>query len=255
MTAKSYAKVNATLKITEKRGMYHEIYSRFVVVQNLYDTMSFVKNDTKSFNIIGKFDCALEQNTIYKAYMELKKVVDNKKLDNFFQEYALHVDKQIPAYAGLGGGSSNAATFLHMIINVLELDISEEIEMQMASNIGADVAFFMTGLDSANVSGIGEIIEPFEEDLFTVATFTPDIKISTPSVYQEYRKNFYNPIGESEVKRLKAMSTKEMLETYSLEEANDLYLPALNLHPELASHVKKNYFFSGSGSTFFRGEF
>jgi len=255
MTYNAFAKVNITLKVTAKRGNYHEIYSRFVLVNNLFDTLSFVKNETSSFNILGNFDCAIEQNTIYKAYLQLLKVADEKRVQDFFNTYAINVDKSIPAFAGLGGGSSNAATFLKMAIDELELTIKPDIQMQMASNVGADVAFFMSGYQSANVSGIGEIIDEYQEDIVQVDTYTPDVKISTPAVYQEYRKNFYTPLSSQEVNNLSQMSSKEMLETYSIDEANDLYKPAITIHPELALHVKKDYFFSGSGSSFFRGEF
>ena len=68
---RAYAKVNIFLKITGTRGDYHEIVSRFMRVDSLYDELCFVPKDTQEFEILGDFECETQQNTIYKAYMAL----------------------------------------------------------------------------------------------------------------------------------------------------------------------------------------
>ncbi len=111
---RAYAKVNIILKITGTRGNYHEIISRFMRVDSLYDELSFVAKDEESFKIIGDFDCTTEQNTIYKAYTALREVTASNALEKLMRTYAVEVKKSIPAFAGLGGGSSDAATYLKM---------------------------------------------------------------------------------------------------------------------------------------------
>jgi 4-diphosphocytidyl-2-C-methyl-D-erythritol kinase len=78
---RAYAKVNIFLKITGKRGDYHEILSRFMLVKNLFDELSFVPRVEKDapFEIIGTFSCAMEQNTIYKAFVALCEVLGQTK--------------------------------------------------------------------------------------------------------------------------------------------------------------------------------
>ena len=114
MERKSYAKVNIFLKIAGKRDNYHELVSRFVRVHSLYDVISFVKTNKKAFEIIGDFGCKLESNTVYKAY-NLLKAYDG--VEEYFLTHSVKVEKNIPEFAGLGGGSSNAATFLIMVKN------------------------------------------------------------------------------------------------------------------------------------------
>lgn len=108
----AHAKVNIFLRIVGTRGNYHELYSRFMRVRDLYDTLSFVpKQTTQAFELIGDFNCALEHNTLYKIYRVLQEQGFSKEIERVMQTYALHVKKQIPTGAGLGGGSSDAATF------------------------------------------------------------------------------------------------------------------------------------------------
>jgi len=252
---KAYAKVNIFLKITGKRDNYHEIISRFMRVSSLYDELSFVAKDTPEFKIIGSFSCQTKQNTIYKAYISLLDYLDeNKKesLKNLVKKYALHVDKKIPAFAGLGGGSSDAATFLHMCNEVLHLGLSLNELATIGLHVGADVPFFVYGYDSANVGGIGEIVEEFKEPLLNFEIFTPNIEISTPKVYTIYRENFYEPIDGFKTDELKKTTSLDVLKTMSADEANDLFKPALQEYKELKNHYKHGYYFSGSGSSFFK---
>ncbi|WP_373073279.1 4-(cytidine 5'-diphospho)-2-C-methyl-D-erythritol kinase [Sulfurimonas sp.] len=249
---KAYAKVNTFLKITGVRGDYHEIISRFMRVENLYDELSFEKKEIQDFKIIGDFSCTTEQNTIYKAYTALLKYTKSESLKNLMQTYAVKVDKSIPAFAGLGGGSSDAATYLKMCNEVLHLDLSIKELAEIGLEVGADVPFFIYGYDSANVGGIGEIVEKYDEALLNFDVCTPKVEISTPKVYKSYRANFFDPIDETEVKRLKNTTSLEILNSYTPEEANDLFKPALKEYPELKKHQKDGYYFSGSGSSFFK---
>ncbi|MBL0708418.1 MAG: 4-(cytidine 5'-diphospho)-2-C-methyl-D-erythritol kinase [Sulfurimonas sp.] len=250
-TYKAYAKVNIFLKITGKRDGFHEIISRFMRVNSLYDELSFIKKTSKKFEIIGNFSCSTKQNTIYKAYEALKQSIKSDSLEKLMQTYAIKVDKRIPAFAGLGGGSSDAATYLHMCNEALNLGLSKNELASIGSKVGADVAFFIYGYNSANVSGIGEIVQEYKEEIMDFKIFTPDIEISTPKVYKSYRKNFYSPIDAKEIESLKNMDSINILNNMSADEANDLLKPAILEYTELKKHSKDGYFFSGSGSSFF----
>jgi len=254
---KAFAKVNIFLKVTGKRGNYHEIISRFMRVSNLYDELSFVPKEElgiapRDFSILGDFSCTTEQNTIYKAYVALREATQSQALERLMQSYAIKVEKQIPAFAGLGGGSSDAATYLKMCNEVLHLGLSLNELAAVGLKVGADVPFFIYEYVSANVSGIGEIVEPFEEDALEIVTRTPAIEISTPKVYGCYSRDFYNPIDGFKVEEFKKITSKDALESLSATEANDLFAPALKLYPELQEHYQEGDFFSGSGSSFFQ---
>ncbi|MFK5938777.1 MAG: 4-(cytidine 5'-diphospho)-2-C-methyl-D-erythritol kinase [Sulfurimonas sp.] len=254
---KAYAKVNIFLKITGKRDNYHEIISRFMKVKDLYDELSFVPKEdidakANEFKIIGDFSCQTQQNTIYKAYFALKKATASSALENLMQTHAVGVKKNIPAFAGLGGGSSDAATYLKMCNEVLDLGLSLNELAQIGLSVGADVPFFIYGYDSANVSGIGEVVEEFKEELLDIETYTPKVEISTPKVYTIYREDFYNPIDGFKREELKNTPSIEILKTMSPTEANDLFAPALQGYKELKQHYQVGYHFSGSGSSFFK---
>jgi len=254
---KAYAKVNIFLKITGTRGEYHEIISRFMRVPNLYDELSFVSKEesggrANEFKIIGNFSCATQQNTIYKAYFALKNATESQALEQLMQNYAIKVEKNISAFAGLGGGSSDAATYLKMCNNTLNLGLSLNELAKIGLEVGADVPFFVYGYDSANVSGIGEVVQEYKEELLEIETYTPKIEISTPKVYRAYREDFFAPIDGFLTQELKEKNSLEIINSMSADEANDLFKPALQEYKELKSHYKHGYFFSGSGSSFFR---
>lgn len=249
---RAYAKVNIFLKITGKRGEYHEILSRFMRVKNLYDELSFVSNTSERFEIIGDFSCTTERNTIYKAYCALQSEVKSESLEKLMHTHSIFVKKAIPAFAGLGGGSSDAATYLKMCNEVLHLGLSLNELARIGLKVGADVPFFIYGYNSANVSGIGEIVEEFEEDLLEIETFTPKIEISTPKVYKSYRENFYAPIATDKIREFKNAKSADILKNLSANEANDLFQPAMHEYAELKNHFQYGWHFSGSGSSFFK---
>ena len=253
MTKKSYAKVNIFLKIVGLRDNYHLIASRFVRVKNLFDTISFIKKDVDNFSIEGNFSCILEKNTVYKAYKELEKFDYVKE---FFKKNIVKIDKNIPEFAGLGGGSSNCATFLNMVNQACNLNLSKEELAKIGSNIGADVPFFVYEFDSANVSGIGEIVEEFKEESLNIEVITPKIACDTGKIYKNFREKFYKEQNiqrvKDEAKDLFDTNSKDILEKFSINEANDLYFSALDLNQDLKKFEKDNWFFSGSGSSFFK---
>jgi 4-diphosphocytidyl-2-C-methyl-D-erythritol kinase len=253
MSKKAYAKVNIFLKIAAKRENYHEIVSRFVRVDDVYDTVSIIaQNETNAFNLIGDFSCKMEQNTIYKAFLLLRQ--NCPKIDAFFRVYSVKVDKRIPEGSGLGGGSSNAAAFLLLANELFDLYYSKEKLAKIGAKIGADVPFFIYEYTSANVQGIGEVVQEFKEEPLNIQLFPCDVHCDTKAVFTEFRKNFYKEIETAKAQEFMQMKSKEILNILSPQEANDLFAPALKLYPQLARcNMESNTcHFSGSGSTFFK---
>eukprot|EP01156_Anaeramoeba_ignava_P001768 Anaeramoba_ignava/a1893_55.p2 GENE.a1893_55~~a1893_55.p2 ORF type:complete len:261 (-),score=-16.72 a1893_55:1637-2419(-) len=249
---KSYAKVNIFLKIAGKRDNYHELVSRFVRVHNLFDTVKFKKGNFNEFTLEGDFGCETRYNTIYKAYLKLCEI--SSKARELFKNYKVVVEKQIPEFAGLGGGSSNCATFMIMVNEIAELGLSKDELSHIGETIGADVPFFIYEYDSANVTGIGEIVKPFKEEILDIKTFTPEIQCDTGKIFTSFRDKFYKEITNKEAQKLLKMKSRDILKTLSMEEANDLYFPALDNYKELTPsnyNLPENCFFSGSGSSFF----
>ena len=253
MRYQAYAKVNIFLKIIGTRGTYHELLSRFMRVESLFDTLWFApKKTTKSFELVGNFNCNIQDNTLFKAYHALCKAGFEQEVKKVMGAYALHVQKAIPTGAGLGGGSSDSATFLMMLNEKANLHLSSQELMDIGSRVGADVAFFASQTKSANVSGIGEIVEIFDEEILPIEVATPPMACDTAQVYQAYRKHFLKTIEAPLAQQMLKMSSKTLLSSFSRETLNDLYAPALKCYPLLQSYAKEGWFFSGSGSSFFR---
>ena len=243
---KSFAKINVFLKVVGIRGNYHEILSRFVLCEQLFDEIYFERSNSFAIECDNK---EIKENIIQKAIDELKKAGFSNELDEFFSSHKIIINKQIPIGAGLGGGSSNAATFLLMVNDELNLNIKRENLMQIASKIGADVAFFVSGYRAANVSGIGEIIEEFDDEVPNLNIFTPNVFCSTPMVYQEFRSNFLQYIDDNVAKKMQNLKSKKLLEIYKNGELNDLFAPCFKLYPQMNEFNDK--FLSGSGSSVF----
>lgn len=243
---KSYAKLNIFLKIVGTRGHYHLLSSRFVLFKSLFDTIEFVpKYDDLVLD--GAFNCPLQSNTIYKALMLLNQT-HPKAIEYFMQNYTIVVQKNIPQFGGLGGGSSNASTVLLMLNELLELRLKHSALLEIGLKIGADVPFFLSGYESANVFGIGEVVEHFSDEIPNIELITSDIACDTPKVYQTFREKFIDTLEPNFAQKLSKMRANEILRNYPPDRLNDLLKPARLLCPKL----NDEHFLSGSGSTMFK---
>lgn len=106
---------------------------------------------------------------------------------------ALHaeivIDKRIPAGAGLGGGSSDAATTLCLLNELFELDLSVAELLRIGSTLGSDIPFFINETDTpraALVTGLGDSIERVALDETHLALIVPDFPCATGPVYKAF---------------------------------------------------------------------
>ena len=251
MRAKAPAKLNIFLKITGFRGSYHEIVSRFIRYEELYDEIAFVPGSYERFEIEGTPEIPREQNIIYKAFCALNKATGNPKIIDFFFLHKVQITKRIPQGAGLGGGSSDAATFLLLANKHIGLRLSQDVLAAIGAEVGADVPFFIYGYEAANVRGIGEIIEPFADDIPPIALQLLPIHCDTAAVYSNWRKKYADTLHIGLAERLARMTSRQILSTIAPSEANDLYVSAADLCPKLRSY-QESWYLSGSGSTIFR---
>lgn len=252
-TIKAHAKVNIFLKITGHKDGYHTLLSRFMRVEDLYDTIAFVPSECERFTIEGCEGVPLESNTIYKAYKALNDYTGDLDILNFFYKHKVVVTKRIPSQAGLGGGSSDAAAFMRLVKEVCNLMLSTEELAKIGSTIGADLPFFIYNYPSANVSGFGEVVEPFDEEPLSLELYTPNIGCDTSMVYKTFKQHLLADIALCSFLGWDRLDSKTLLEMIADPIIlNDLYAAALIVYPELKEVTKEGWYFSGSGSTFFR---
>ena len=171
------AKINIGLNILRKKNNgYHEINSVFYPVKNIYDILEVVPSKKFSFCSTG-ININDNNNICIKAFNLFKK---DFKIGNV----NIHLHKQIPIGAGLGGGSSDGAFTLLMLDKIFDLRLSKPILKKYATFIGADCSFFIENRPSF-VSGIGEKIKLINLDLsnYKIEFFFSDLHISTADAY------------------------------------------------------------------------
>ncbi len=252
-TIKAYAKVNIFLKITGHKDGYHTLLSRFVRVNTLYDTISLVPQKCSSFTIDGCDGVPTESNTIYRAYKALLEETNSSRLKQFFTDHKVVVDKRIPSLAGLGGGSSDGASFMRLINDICHLNIPIDRLSYIGSLIGADLPFFIHNYSSANVGGFGEIVELFDEEPLDIELSTPPIECNTAMVFQRFKKEFLADIDIDSFDGWQRLKSKDILNQIKDPLLlNDLYLSASKTYPSLVEYARDGWYFSGSGSSFFR---
>ncbi len=246
MTIKAHAKINTFLKITGHKNGYHTLLSRFIKVPHLYDTINFIPQECQEFTIEGCGDVPIQSNTIYKSFRAMNIETD------FFRHHKVVVEKKIPTGAGLGGGSSDAGAFMRLFNEVCNLNIDTHTLAKIGSTVGADIPFFVYNYDSANVSGFGEIVEPFNDENMEIKLFMPNIHCDTPFVYKTFKRELLDKIEPSTFQGWEKLTTKEVLYKVDAIKANDLYRASLIAYPQLKDIAPKDWYFSGSGSTFFK---
>jgi 4-diphosphocytidyl-2-C-methyl-D-erythritol kinase len=177
------AKINLGLHITEKRpDGFHNIETIFYPI-GLCDAIEFVvpvkhlQDDI--LNVSGiETGSPTEDNLIIKTLKQLREKYN-------FPFLKIHLHKVIPIGAGLGGGSSDAATFLKIINNCFSLSIDRSELQNIALSLGSDCPFFIDGTPSVAV-GRGEILEPVRPVLsgFYMMLLNPGVGINTREAYQ-----------------------------------------------------------------------
>ena len=179
---KAYAKINLTLEILDKLSNgYHKIRSIFQAI-DLHDALLISKTED-GFCLIGSVDCSNEENLITKTW---KRMTDFVKRD---LSCKIHLSKNIPESAGLGGGSSDAAATLIGLNNLFELNLSTKQLSEIGVNIGKDVPFFIYNIGTALVNGMGEKIKISNRkpsNFYVLAK--PDQGISTSEIYSLFDK-------------------------------------------------------------------
>lgn len=177
ISIKAFGKINIGLEIGYPLlDGYHPIRSIFHSLE-IFDTLTLEKSTDDAILVEGSFDCPMETTTIYKAADLFKRVTGAKG------GIKLAVKKEIPAMAGLGGGSVDAAATLVALDALYDTHLDKAQLGAMATQIGSDVSFFLDG-GAAIVSGRGEIIKPIApRNDFGIVLVWPGFGISTAWAY------------------------------------------------------------------------
>lgn len=250
----SPAKVNLYLRITGKRpDGYHDL-DTLMLPLDLGDTLTF---EPQPAGIVLKCsDPRLpvdDTNLIVRAAKRLAErcgVASGAKIT---------VQKRTPIAAGLGGGSSNAATSLVVLNKLWNAGASPEVLDELAASLGSDINFFMAG-GAALCRGRGEIVEPVACRLSAaVLLVNPGFGISTKWAYESWEKAAQRlTVAPPAVSLLTQALAKDDLEGVCRSLHNSLEAPSIGKFPvlELLKDAMRaagasGALMSGSGATVF----
>ena len=250
LTLKAPAKINWFLKILGKRkDGYHEIQSLIQKI-TLYDILTFAPSN----DLILKTGAPVpvEQNLVYKAAMLLKNRCGVEK------GALIHLDKNIPMGAGLGGGSSDAAAALLGLNALWSVNLSRKELSGMAEQLGSDVPLFLYGPLSL-VYGRGEKIAPRKaEKIMDILLVKPPFDVSTARVYKNFSMLTKKAEKVNNIEHFIRKIERAELSGITGNVSNDLESVTINRFPvigEIKEMLRKQgavfSLMSGSGSTVF----
>ena len=249
MIIKSYCKINLFLKVLRKnnRGL-HNIQSTTMLL-DLHDKISIKKIKKKKDEIVftGPFKKNIKSNA--NTITNVLSVLRNHNLISDNPRYKIIVNKRIPVFAGLGGGTGNAISVIkYFLKNKINLKLLKIFE----NKIGSDLRLFFFN-------------HSFQQDLEKIKLFKkkfnffflliyPNIKSSTKKVYSNVKK-FNSPLSMDPSKML----SKDKYYKFLINESNDLQKIVEKKHKRIQIilnliRLQKNCLYSrmtGSGSVCF----
>ena len=177
------AKLNLFLHILGRReDGYHELQTVFQLL-DFGDQMAFEVSNNGILSLHLSFsdgvenDTPLDNNLVTKAAALLRLEAGNPLLGA-----SISLNKRLPSGAGLGGGSSNAATCLAALNRLWRLNLSTDKLCEIGVKLGADVPVFIRG-KSAWAEGIGEQLSPVELGNSWYLVVSPKCSVSTVEVF------------------------------------------------------------------------
>ncbi len=247
----SPAKINIGLHILGRwPNGYHLLESLLVPYPALYDDIEVEVRpgyDRIELHLSGESPPPNEENYLMVAYRYLQKAIQKP-----LPALKVRLHKRIPISAGLGGGSSNAGTFLRLFHKIFPDLVSPENLHHIAAQIGSDVPFFLYQKPML-ATGIGTTLTPYEIDLsgYEIYLLTPPVPCSTRYIYRglspiNWRRTSIQPL------------LKQPIETWKNSLYNDLETVSFLIYPTLILYKNALYeagaiyaSMNGSGSSLY----
>lgn len=170
------AKLNLFLHVVGRRPDGKHLLESVFTLIDLHDTIDLFRLEEPVVERTGDVIGNVEKDLCVRAARLLMETFDVRS------GVRIHVEKRIPAGAGMGGGSSDAATVLIGLNRLFGLGLSRSALMELGERLGADVPFFIFGR-TGFVEGIGEIITPLEIPPASYAVIWPGRGISTAEIF------------------------------------------------------------------------
>jgi len=251
ISLKAPAKVNLFLEILGKRDNgYHEIETIMQEI-DLADSLQFEETqEGVTLECNDKNIPANQDNLVCKAANLILEECGIKK------GVLINLEKNIPVGAGLGGGSSDAATTLKALNSLWKVGLNNEELMEFAAKLGSDIPFFING-KTALCRGRGELITPVEvRNRMDYIILFPRVHISTETIYKNLKIDLTKKRKDvsfflDALKYSEAASISKLLFNRLEEIIFATYPDLLQVKSTLESFDFCGLSISGSGSAFF----
>lgn len=173
------AKLNLMLHITGRRADgYHELQTVFQFV-DLCDELQFeITSDGQVSRSMGPASIRAEDDLVVRSAVALQQITATQLGTQ------ISINKHIPVGAGLGGGSSDAATTLHALNRLWKLNLNIDQLAEIGLGLGADVPVFVRGF-AAFAEGIGERLQAVSPAESWYLLITPDVHVSTAEIFSD----------------------------------------------------------------------
>lgn len=220
------AKINLHLHVTGKRGDGYHLLESIVAFTEVADYITVSSSENLSLTVEGPFAPQLpsDGNIVLKAAEKLAAWA------GIAPKASITLQKNIPLGAGLGGGSSDAATTLHLLSSLWGISPDTSTLHNIALSLGADVPMFIEK-QAAFMSGVGEKLLPMANmpELYAVLV-NPGVHLATPDVFKAGGMTF----SASEKDVASVVGRDDVLD-YVLQCRNDLEAAAIALAPVVAT--------------------
>ena len=173
------AKLNLMLRITGRRADgYHELQTVFQFLELCDDLRFEITSDGHISRSKGPANIRAEDDLVVRSARVLQQCAGTR------QGARISVVKRIPVGAGLGGGSSDAATTLHALNRLWQLNLGDDQLAEIGLGLGADVPVFVRGF-AAFAEGIGERLQAVSPTESWYLLITPDVHVSTAEIFSD----------------------------------------------------------------------
>ena len=225
----AFAKINLLLKVTGRRNDGYHLLDSLVGFCEFGDRLEISLNEAQDEIITeGTFGREIGENNIIKKTLE-----KFRETTNWEQPVRIRLEKEIPIGAGLGGGSSDAATTLRLLSQIPNSPPLTRKELfNMALELGADVPVCLHK-KTTRMQGIGEklaLLPPLPE--LPILLVNPNCRLETKNVFGAFRGNYSEPIDSYLFEKSWSQETLEDL--LRSKQQNDLYDAAVSLVPQIS---------------------
>ena len=175
------AKVNLFLHVVGRRDDgYHLLESLFVLL-DWCDTITLTRTDDGSIERVNDVDGVPSDDDLAIRAANALKMATNCRYGA-----SIELCKRLPQGAGLGGGSSDAASVLFALNRLWSLDLSRGALAKIGASLGADVPLFIGG-QPAFVHGVGDGVTPMSFPTAWLALAIPPIQVKTRDIFRQFR--------------------------------------------------------------------